>query len=372
MILVEEGQSPLILCLPHSGTEVPNVVLGQFNATGRLQADLSWKLERVFDLHDQLNATILRSTTSRYVIDLDRNCEVESANGLDITTARCPATTLDGKSIYREGEQPGPVETEQRSLLFFDPFQQRLRQQIDRLLRIHGKVVLLDCQSMRSNIQGVTGKGLPLVSIGSAEGRSCDPDLRNLFVGSFKGQPGYTVGVDEQVKGGFITQTYGRPDLGVHALTLLLAQRAYLRHESPPFEPDKARVARLKTVLVDSLSRIIDWTGMQSAVETNAVSEEVDTAEPAEEILEPEVVAEDTAEPAEEILEPEVVAEDPAEELPENQPTGDEALEEGSAEESLSIDASETVEEDPEPSADQSAQKKKPEDSETPPLMVAE
>ncbi len=26
MILVEEGQSPLIVCLPHSGTEIPNAV----------------------------------------------------------------------------------------------------------------------------------------------------------------------------------------------------------------------------------------------------------------------------------------------------------------------------------------------------------
>ncbi|CTQ55435.1 N-formylglutamate deformylase [Roseibium album] len=359
MILVEEGKSPLILCLPHSGTEVPNVVLGQFNATGRLQADLSWKLEQVFDLHDELEATVLRSTTSRYVIDLDRNSEAETGNGLDPSTTPCPATTLDGKPIYREGERPGPIETEQRALLFFDPFHFRLRQQIDRLLRLHGIVVLLDCQSMRSNIQGVTGKGLPLVSIGSVDGQSCDPDLRNLIVGSFKGQPGYTVGIDEQVTGGFITRTYGRPEQGVHALTVLMAQRSYLRHESPPFEPDKTRVARLKTVLTDSLSRIIDWTGTQKPVEAIELPEEADAQEIVEEILEPETVAEDAAE---ESLENQTAGDDDQDEVPV----------EGSTEEAPSVEASETGQEDPEPSADQSAHKKVPEDGETPPLMVAE
>lgn len=292
MILVEEGQSPLLLCLPHSGTDVPGVVLGQFNATGRLQADLSWRLEQVFDFGDDLDATVLRSTTSRYVIDLDQSNEAEPGNETTPTEASCPLKTLDGKAIYKEGEEPGPVETEQRSLLFYEPFHLRLRQQIDRLLRLHEKVFLLDCQSMRSNIQGVTGKGLPLVSIGSALGQSCDPDLRNLFVGSFKGQTGFTVGVDEQTAGGFITRTYGRPDLGVHALTLLLAQRSYLRHESPPFEPDKTRVTRLKAVLADSLTRVLDWTGMEGVTTDGAHVAEADGAAELEE--EPDKATDET------------------------------------------------------------------------------
>lgn len=268
MILVEEGQSPLVLCLPHSGTEIPNAVEKRLNATGRLQADLAWRLERVFDFHEDLDATVLRSSISRYVIDLDKDPKATVAEASDPSRALCPVTTLDGKRIYQDGEEPGPTEIEQRTLLFYTPFHKALRRQIDRLMRQHRKVIIVDCQSMRSHIKGVTDKGLPLVSIGTLDGTSCDPDLRNTLVGSFKGQQGYTVSVDEQTHGGFITKSFGKPERGLHTMTLLLAQRAYLRHESPPFEPDKTRITRLRAVLTDSMSRLIDWTGMSAGPAT--------------------------------------------------------------------------------------------------------
>lgn len=265
MILLEEGQAPLILCLPHSGTDVPNAVGKRFNATGRLQTDLAWRLERVFDLHGDLDATVLRSSISRYVIDLDRDPATPVTEAAKPAQALCPATTLDGKRIYQDGEEPGPTEVDQRVLLFHAPFHVALARQVERLLRQHRKVVVIDCQSMRSSIKGVTDKGLPAVSIGSRGGSTCDPDLRNLLVGSFSGQQGFTVGVDDQILGGYITARSGRPAEGLHAMTLLLAQRTYLRHESPPFEPDKVRITRLRAVLNDALSRLIDWATTSGA-----------------------------------------------------------------------------------------------------------
>jgi len=283
MILVEEGQTPIILCLPHSGTDVPNAIEKRLNATGRLQADLAWRLERVFDFHKELDVTVLRSSISRYVIDLDRDPETPISAAFDPARALCPATTLDGKRIYQEDEEPGPTEVEQRALLFHTPFHTALSHQIERLQREHGTVIVLDCQSMRSHIKGVTDAGLPLASIGSKAGASCDPDLRSLVVGSFKGQQGFTVGVDEQTQGGFIAESFGKPDQGVHVLTLLLAQRSYLRHESPPFEPDKTRLTRLRTILSEAVTRVIDWTAMGSAPASDpspSASDEHDDPEP--------------------------------------------------------------------------------------------
>ncbi|WP_428670439.1 N-formylglutamate amidohydrolase [Roseibium sp.] len=270
MIQVIEGQSPLILCLPHSGTDVPKAVFKRLNATGRLQADVAWRLERVFDIRDELDATMIGSTISRYVIDLDKDPATPVGAAFDPALALCPATTLDGKRLYQDQEEPGPTEIEQRTLLFFSPFHKALGAQIDRLLRSHSDVIVIDCQSMRSHIKGVRDEELPLVNIGSANGTSCDPDLRNLLVGSFKGLEDYSVGVDDFIQGGFITRTYGQPGRGIHVLSLLLAQRAYLRHESPPFEPDKGKLARLKTVLLDSMSRLVDWTGVSSKARETA------------------------------------------------------------------------------------------------------
>lgn len=260
MILVDEGQSPIILCLPHSGAAVPNAIEKRLNATGRLQADLAWRLERVFDVRDELDVTILQSSISRYVIDLDKDPDTPVSAAADPARALCPTTTLDGKRIYQEGEEPGPTETEQRMLLFHAPFHKALNAQIDRLLRSHGKVIVLDCQSMRSHIKGVTDKALPLVSLGTGGGVSCDPGLRDLLADSFNGEEGFSVSVDEQTRGGFINRSFGRPDCGLHVVTLLFAQRSYLRHESPPFEPDKARTSRLRSIVKDALSRLVGWT----------------------------------------------------------------------------------------------------------------
>ncbi|WP_306142702.1 N-formylglutamate amidohydrolase [Roseibium sp. MMSF_3412] len=259
MILVEEGQSPLILCLPNSGTDVPKPVSARFNATGRLQADLSWRLERLFGFSADLGLTVLRSSISRYVIDVDKDPATPLAAAFDPLAALCPATTLDGKNIYQDGEEPGPTEIEQRVLLFHAPFHKALRQQVDRLMRKHGTVVLVDCQSMRSHIKGVTAEELPELSIGTADGAACDADLRNLFVGMLSGLKGLDLGVDAQTRGGFIVEAFGRPERGVHGLTLLIAQRAYLRHESPPFEPDKGKATRLQEVLSDCFSSLTDW-----------------------------------------------------------------------------------------------------------------
>ncbi|KZM50726.1 N-formylglutamate amidohydrolase [Labrenzia sp. OB1] len=259
MILVEEGQSPLILCLPHSGTEIPDAVLNRLNATGRLQTDLSWRIERVFGFHADLDATLLRSSISRYVIDVDKDPQTPVSEARDPAVALCPVTTLDGKRIYQAGEEPGPTEIEQRSLLFCMPFHRALRKQIDRLLRKHNKIVIVNCQSMRSHIKGVTDTGLPLISIGGSGGTSCDPGLRDQLVGTFRDHEDYSVGVDGFAGGGFIERSYGRPNRGIHVVTLLLAQRAYLRHETPPFEPDKTRIARLSAVLAQTMSGVVDW-----------------------------------------------------------------------------------------------------------------
>ncbi|MBD1548321.1 N-formylglutamate amidohydrolase [Roseibium aggregatum] len=259
MILVEKGESPLILCLPHSGTQIPPAIENRMNATGRLQTDISWRLETILDLDSGLDATLLRSTASRYVIDVDQAPDLQQDPEADPVNALCPVTTLDNKRIYQLDEEPGPTETEQRALLFYFPFHEALRQEVERLKKIHDTVVLIDCRSVRSKIKGYIDQELAVLNLGTADHAACHPDLVRTFAATFEGAEGMSVAVDDVFQGGYITRTYGRPDIGVHAMTLVIAQRAYLRHESPPFEPDRTSSARLKTLLGQGLSRVSEW-----------------------------------------------------------------------------------------------------------------
>jgi N-formylglutamate deformylase len=259
MILVEKGGSPLILCLPDSGTTIPPAISGRMNATGRLQTDISWRLEQVMDLHAALDATVIRSTVSRYVIDVDQSKDSGQALQTDPLEALCPVTTLDGKGIYASGEEPGPTEIEQRALLFYDPFHAAVRQELDRLRKQHERVILVDCRSMRSRIKGFIDDPLPMFSLGTLDGRSCDSGLAGTIAGACEGMWDISLAVNETFNGGYIAEAYGRPDLGIDVLTLVIAQRTYLRHESPPFEPDKKATERLKSLLCDLFSQAVYW-----------------------------------------------------------------------------------------------------------------
>ena len=250
------------------------------NATGRLQTDISWRLETILDMDSGLDATLLRSTASRYVIDVDQPPELQEDSESDPLNALCPVTTLDSKRIYQLDEKPGPTETEQRALLFYFPFHEALRQEVERLKKIHDTVVLIDCRSVRSKIKGFIDEELAVLNLGTADHTACHPDLARTFAATFEGVEGMSLAVDDVFRGGYIIRTYGRPDIGVHAMTLVIAQKAYLRHESPPFEPDRTSSARLKTLLAQGLSRVSEWAEgfepdpeeLQSSGEKPAVS----------------------------------------------------------------------------------------------------
>lgn len=289
MIIVEKGESPLILCLPHAGVDIPPAVEARLSATGRLQADISWRLEQVLEIARELDATVIRSSISRYVIDVDQDCDTERDPEVSPREMLCPVFTLDLKGIYKPGEEPGPVEIDQRKLLFYVPFHRALEQEVGRLKKLHDQVVLFDCQSVRSRIRGFLEGELPVVNLGTAEGNACSEALKDAFAGAFADQNGFSVSTNEVFKGGHIIRRYGDPKRGLHALTLVIAQRAYLRHESPPFEPDKARIARLKTALAAGLTGVIDWTAQASGEPQETV--------PADVVPEPEWTGQTRTEP---------------------------------------------------------------------------
>ena len=257
MIIVERGSGPLLLCLPHAGSDIPPAISTRLSATGRLQTDLSWRLEQVFDIAKALDATIVRSTASRYVIDV--NVSPELSEDCPPCDRLCPLETRDSKSLYKSGEEPGPVEIDERKRLFYDPFHQHMQAEINRLRRDHHQVLICDCQSSRSRIRGYVEGELPEFSIGTQNGRSCSQDVLRIVVGSLSGSTSMNPSVDGRFQGGFIAEKYGQPDQGMHALSLVLTQKLYLRHESPPFEPDKGRMARLRTILLDAFSTTADW-----------------------------------------------------------------------------------------------------------------
>jgi len=112
----------------------------------------------------------------------------------------------------------------------------------------HGVAIVLDGHSIRGVVPRFFAGRLPDLNLGTASGASCAPALEARAARVLADAQGFTHIVNGRFKGGWITRHYGRPQDGVHALQLEIAQDCYM-DEAPPFRWDPARAARLGQVL---------------------------------------------------------------------------------------------------------------------------
>ena len=70
---------------------------------------------------------------------------------------------------------------------------------------------------------------------------------------------GYTAVTDGRFKGGWTTRHYGRPDEGLHAIQMELAQSTYLAAEASPWTYDAARAETLRATLRPILETLSAW-----------------------------------------------------------------------------------------------------------------
>ena len=129
---VTQGDGPVILAYPHSGTLVPEEITTRFNAEGRLLRDTDWHLPTLYD-GLLAGATHVEATFHRYVIDANRGPEDESLYPGQNTTGLCPAVRFSGEPVYAEGQAPSPDEIDARVEQYWRPYHQALRGELDRL-----------------------------------------------------------------------------------------------------------------------------------------------------------------------------------------------------------------------------------------------
>ncbi|MBO0662284.1 N-formylglutamate deformylase [Jiella sp. MQZ9-1] len=255
LVDVTRGISAVILGFPHTGTEVPAEIWRRLNANGKRLADTDWHIHRLYEglLAD---ATSVRATFHRYVIDANRDPEGVSLYPGQNTTGLVPLTDFDGLPIWNEGAEPAEAETAERRAAFHAPYHAALATEIERVTAIHGVAILYDCHSIRSRIPFLFAGTLPDFNIGTDSGRSCDPAIERAAAEVTRNAPGYTGVLNGRFKGGWTTRHYGNPERGVHAIQMELAQSTHLVSEDVPFAYDDDKAERLRIHLKVLLQRI--------------------------------------------------------------------------------------------------------------------
>ena len=256
---VRRGDAPLIVSLPHTGTDIPADIEPALVSAWLARKDADWWVDRLYDFAADLGATMVRTAVSRTVIDVNRDPSGASLYPGAATTELCPTTTFDGEALY-VGQPPDKAEIARRRQSYFLPYHNALAGEIERLRRRVGRVVLYEAHSIRSLIPRLFDGTLPHFNLGANGGASCDVRL-TAAVEAVVARTAFSRVVDGRFKGGWTTRRYGRPGEGVHAIQVELAMRSYLDEPAGavseanwPASYDPARAAPLRAILEDILA----------------------------------------------------------------------------------------------------------------------
>ena len=228
--------SPLVFSSPHSGREYPRDLLAASRlAPDKLRRSEDAYVEELFSGVTQFGAPLLAARSPRAYVDLNREpFELDPdlfddplpafANTRSLRVlgglGTIPKVVGEGEDIYhrrlRVAEGMARIET------VYWPYHSALSDMIERARRVFGFAVLIDCHSMPSSsaaeLTGRDGRKADMV-LGDRFGASCEGGLTRLIEQRLE-TLGYGVSLNRPYAGGYITEHYGVPARGVHAVQL--------------------------------------------------------------------------------------------------------------------------------------------------------
>ena len=253
---LHRGTAPLLLSLPHVGTELPEALRARLVDRALAVEDTDWHLERLYAFARSLGASVLVPRHSRFLVDLNRPPEnVPMYPGAN-NTGLCPITFFTGEPIYRDGQAPDASEMADRVARYWQPYHDALAGELARLRSAHANVVLFDGHSIKSVLPWLFDGQLPDLNLGTASGQSCAPALRDALGQVLSSQSAYTQVVDGRFKGGYITRHYGQPEVGIHAVQLEMCWRCYM-DEAPPYAWSETRAAQVQPLLLQLVQAML-------------------------------------------------------------------------------------------------------------------
>lgn len=240
----EELLSPLVFSSPHSGRIYPARFLADVRldpATLRRSEDAY--ADELFVAARAVGAPMLRALFPRAYLDLNREpYELDPklfdgplpsfANARSLRVAAglgtIPRVVADAREIYA-----GRIcldEALRRIEALYKPYHAALRALMERAQQRFGFAVLVDCHSMpstsaRENARSEK-KRLDFV-IGDRYGASASPCVVDGVENRLRAR-GYFVQRNRPYAGGFITENYGRPATGWHALQIEVSRALYM------------------------------------------------------------------------------------------------------------------------------------------------
>jgi len=240
----ETRASCVVFASPHSGRDyswgfLRRTVLDEH----AIRSSEDAYVDRLFDCAPDFGAPLLRAGAPRAYVDLNRSSEeldpalVEGvrkaghnpriSSGLGVI----PRVVANGRAIYR-GKIP-MEEARRRIDLYWRPYHDELTRLMHQAHALHGRAVLIDCHSMpHEAVDGIARAGArrPEIVLGDRFGSSASADVVERVEAAFAAA-GLRVVRNAPFAGAYITQHYGRPSRGHHAVQVEIDRSIYMNEQ---------------------------------------------------------------------------------------------------------------------------------------------
>ncbi|WP_316015424.1 N-formylglutamate amidohydrolase [Roseobacter sp. HKCCA0434] len=255
---------------PHSGAHYPDDFLRSSQLDPlTLRSSEDAFVHRLFASAPRHGAPLLSANYARAYVDLNRAAseldpaliDVPRRPGLNPRVAAglgvIPRVVAEGRAI-RSGRIP--LATAQDRLdRVYHPYHIALGHLLEAARLREGAALLIDCHSMPRGALRHRDRNAaprPQIVLGDRFGTACAPWITDLAQDAFT-RAGFVVARNMPFAGGYITETYGRPSQGFHALQIEIDRSLYMDERRirplPGFDALRARLAPVIATLATAL-----------------------------------------------------------------------------------------------------------------------
>lgn len=236
----EDQTVPFVFNSPHSGRVYPETFLSASRLNEHsIRRSEDYYVDVLFAAATDLGAPLLSAQFPRAFLDVNRepyeldprmfegnvpafinSSSMRVAGGL----GTIPRLVAENMEIY--GHRLPIKDALTRIEALYRPYHDSLRRL---LVKTHGRFgygVLVDCHSMPANAQA-GARNRPDFVIGDRYGTSATEALSQLTIAILE-DLGYSVSRNKPYAGGFITEHYGRPGRGLHAIQIEINRGLYV------------------------------------------------------------------------------------------------------------------------------------------------
>ncbi|MGR3622514.1 N-formylglutamate amidohydrolase [Pseudophaeobacter sp.] len=241
VISPQETTSPVVFASPHSGSDYDSDFLQASILDGlQIRSSEDAFVDYLFAEAPRFGAPLLYALKPRAFLDLNRAVEeldpalIEEARprGLNPRIASglgvIPRVVANGQAIYRG--KLSMQEAQRRIDTFWHPYHAALGGLLRQAQQRFGQSVLIDCHSMpHEAVASMPARpgALPEVVLGDRFGSAASAVVMDRVEAAFV-DAGLRVVRNAPFAGAYITQTYGRPSRGQHAVQVELDRSLYM------------------------------------------------------------------------------------------------------------------------------------------------